>query len=73
MKLKNVAQVVTTYDDEIANKFLNHGWKLLYVTSMSGTDDRYVDRGVFQSSEPCFILGATNKVAKTYSRSEGLT
>lgn len=70
--MDKIVQVVTTLNDETANKFLNHGWKLLYVTTSAETDDRYLNSGAFQNSEPCFVLGATKEVAEKYSRTDGL-
>ena len=64
MDLDDVYQVASVSDTEVANKLLAHGWKLLKVTVDAATDDRYLNKGVFQSSMPVYILGATKKCSR---------
>lgn len=71
MELEDIFQVAKTSSDNIANNFLTHGWKLLYVTSTASTDDRYLNYGAYQNSEPCFVLGATKEISEKYPRSKG--
>ncbi|MCQ2007954.1 hypothetical protein NOF63_07855 [Limosilactobacillus fermentum] len=70
MKLKNVSRVAIVTDEDTANKLLSHGWKLLKVTIYASTDDRYLEHGAFQDSNPCLILGATKEIADHYPESE---
>ena len=66
MKLDNVYKVAVVHTDTVVNTLLDHGWKLLEITTNASTDDRYVTQGVFQFSEPCFICGATKEIAESY-------
>ena len=70
MELDDVYQVASVSDTEVANKLLAHGWKLLKVTVDAATDDRYLNKGVFQSSMPVYILGAAKNVADAYPEAE---
>lgn len=72
LDLSNVAQVAVVYNDDDANKLLDNGWKLLYVTSSTSVDDRYVSRGVFQEQSPCFVLSATEEVSNEFPKSKVL-
>lgn len=66
MKLDDVYQIVKLDSQESVNKLLEHGWKLLKIDTYSSTDDRYLERGVFQNSHPYFILGATKEIYYSY-------
>ena len=66
MKLDNV-NAVAIVNEVVANKLLQHGWKLLKVTVEQNTDDRYLPK-VTQISTTVFVLGASEKVAKHYPR-----
>lgn len=72
MVFDDVYQVASVTDDEAANKLLSHGWKLLKVTVNVSTDERYPERGVFQSSTPVYVLGASKDVASAYSKAEAI-
>ena len=51
----------------VKNLLINYyGWKLLKIDTYSSTDDRYLERGVFQNSHPYFILGATKEIYYSY-------
>lgn len=68
MKLKNVYRLASVESIDLANKLLEHGWKLLKVTTTSYADDRYIERGICQHSTNCFILGATKQISDQYSQ-----
>lgn len=68
MKFDNV-NAVAIVNEEMANKMLQHGWKLLKVAVEHNTDDRYLPK-VTQISTTVFVLGASSKVAKHYPRSQ---
>lgn len=72
MDLDDVYQVASVSDTEVANKLLSHGWKLLKVTVSASADERYLERGVFQSSTPVYVLGASKDVASAYSKAEAI-
>lgn len=68
MKFNNISAVAVV-GEKVANKMLQHGWKLLKVTVEQDTDDRYLPRTT-QISTTVFVLGASEEVAKRYPRSQ---
>lgn len=70
MEYNEIYQLVSVTSTDIANKFLEHGWKVIHISNSSSADDRYLSQGVFQDSVLVIVLGATKAIADSYPASK---
>lgn len=66
MKYDDIYNLASVSDTATANQLLEHGWKLLKITTHYDTDDRYYTQGIFQNSCLVIVLGATKTIAELY-------